>query len=471
MKKNLVPLVIIALVVAVVSTGIFYGLIVSRMDGSPKAAMVPRYVAATALAKDHVLKPQDFRLTNVASSGIRGPQTAEELEGRTLLEPIEAGQEFQDSNLSPITNRALPGGIPAGQRAVTVHISEASSVVQMLKTGDRVDVQALVGRNRNGENDLELKTILQNATVFTIAAVENGGNPQARSILTLLASPQDAERLTLADAGARLRVVLRNRKDESLLPLNAIQLSNLTSSVRVSSGKVVDKSVEKALVSSQFLPGSFPNGSLPNGPLPNGSVPSGPVAKKANPLEFEVELVEVASDEVAGFAPAARDGVLQVSSTQPETNAAESLGKLKSGQKMRVVASAKLAGGRTGEFAWKSSMSDKEYSSLRLRVEAMGHGEDGVLQLRLEPESNSPKGGAMATRRVDSNVSLNSKQAAVVSGLFSAEELVRMRQGLSPAEAGRKGEWMLIVTPKPALVPVLGKNPNAAVGAVPVAQR
>lgn len=441
MKKNLVPLVIIALVVAVVSTGIFYGLIVSRMDGSPKVAAVPRYVAAMALPKDHVLKPQDFRLTNVASSGLRGPQTAEELEGRTLLEPIEAGQEFQDSTLSPIANRALPGGIPAGQRAVTVHISEASSVVQMLKTGDRVDVQALVGRNRNGENDLELKTILQNATVFAIAAVENGGNAQARSILTLLATPQDAERLTLADAGARLRVVLRNRKDDSLLPLNAIQLSNLTNNTRISSGKIVDKSVEKPLVSSQFLP---------------GPIPTLPLSKKANPVEFEVELVEVASEEVAGFAPSARDGVLQVSATPPDSNAAEALGRLRSGQKLRVVASAKLAGGRTGEFAWKSSTSEKEFSSLRLRVEAMNQGEDGVLQLRLEPESNSPKGGAMASRRVDSSVSLNSKQAAVVSGLFTAEELLRMRQEFSPAEAGRKGEWMLIVTPRPALPAALG---------------
>lgn len=447
MKKNLVPLVIIALVVAVVSTGIFYGLIVSRMDGSPKAAMVPRYVAAAALEKGHVLKTQDFRLTNVAASGIRGPQTADELDGRTLLEAIEAGQEFQDATLSPIANRPLPGGIPAGQRAVTVHITEASSVVQMLKTGDRVDVQALVARNRNGENDLDLKTILQNATVFTIASVENGGPGQGRSILTLLASPQDAERLTLADAGARLRVVLRNKNDKEVLPLNTLQLSNLSVAPRnnaaIAVNKPVNNTVEKTLVSSQFLPVA---------------------PRKQSPVEFQVELVEVASEDAATFAPAAREGVLLVSTTAAGDNAVETMKQLRSGQKIRVLASAQLVAGRSGEFAWKSGTAEKDASSVRLKVESSGTGDDGTLQLHLEPESSSPKSGAMATRRIESSVSLNSKQAAVVSGLFSAEEVAKLRKAMPGSEALPKGEWMLIVSPK-------GSLGSAAVVAPKVAQR
>jgi pilus assembly protein CpaB len=455
MKKNLVPLVVIALVVAVVSTGIFYGLIVSRMDGSPKAAMVPRYVAASALEKGHVLKTQDFRLTNVAASGIRGPQTADELEGRTLLEAIEAGQEFQDATLSPIANRPLPGGIPAGQRAVTVHITEASSVVQMLKTGDRVDVQALVARNRNGENDLDLKTILQNATVFTIASVqasvENGGPGQGRSILTLLASPQDAERLTLADAGARLRVVLRNKNDKEVLPLNTLQLSNLTVASRMSSGfavnKPVNKSVEtpaeKAMVSSQFLPVA---------------------PRKQSPVELQVELVEVASEDAPAFAPAARDGVLQVSTTSLEANAVETMKQLRAGQKVRVLASARLIANRTGEFAWKSDSGEKNAASLHLKVESNGASDDGTWQLQLHPESSSPKSGATATRRVESTVSLTPKQSAVVSGLFSAEEVAKLRQAMPNSDAQSKGEWMLIVSPK-------ASNTSAAVVAPKVAQR
>jgi Flp pilus assembly protein CpaB len=444
MKKNLIPLVIIALVVAVVSTGIFYGLIVSRMDGSPKVAMVPRYVAAAALEKGHVLKTQDFRLTNVAATGIRGPQTAEELEGRTLLEPIEAGQEFQDATLSPIANRPLPGGIPAGQRAVTVHITEASSVVQMLKTGDRVDVQALVARNRNGENDLDLKTILQNATVFTIASVENGTPGQGRSILTLLASPQDAERLTLADAGARLRVVLRNKGDQEVLPLNTLQLSNLTTASRISFVKPVDKGVEKALVSSQFLPVA---------------------PTKQAPVEFQVELVEVASEDAASFAPGAREGVMQVSATASESNAGETMKSLRNGQKMRVLASARLVVERSGEFAWKSAANDKEASTLRLKLEPHGLAEDGSVQLHLLPESSSPKAGAMATRRVESTLSLNPKQAAVVSGLFSAEEVLKLRQAMPASEGPSQGEWMLVISPS------AGTQAAAKLAAPKVAQR
>ena len=73
MKKNVIPLVVIALVVAVLSTGIFYGLIVSRMDGSAPAAATLRFIAAVELEKGRVLKPGDFQLGPAADPGSPSP--------------------------------------------------------------------------------------------------------------------------------------------------------------------------------------------------------------------------------------------------------------------------------------------------------------------------------------------------------------------------------------------------------------
>ncbi|MCX6612899.1 MAG: Flp pilus assembly protein CpaB, partial [Acidobacteria bacterium] len=197
MKKNVVPLVVIALVVAVLSTGIFYGLIVSRMDGSSSSAASLRFVSAHGLEKGRVLKAGDFQLVASADPGEPVPARAEDLIGRRMADKVEAGKVLTESLLSPLSERGLTSGIPEGMRAVTLHISDSSSVLQLVVPGDRVDIQALINRQKNGETDVELKTLLQNATVYNVAGDANP-QMQGRMVLTVLSSPQDAERLSVA---------------------------------------------------------------------------------------------------------------------------------------------------------------------------------------------------------------------------------------------------------------------------------
>ena len=58
MKKNLVPLLGIAFVVAVATTGIFYGLFVGKMDATPGKSLV---VAAKELKPGEVIAKEDVR--------------------------------------------------------------------------------------------------------------------------------------------------------------------------------------------------------------------------------------------------------------------------------------------------------------------------------------------------------------------------------------------------------------------------
>ena len=118
MKKNVVPLVVIALVVAVLSTGIFYGLIVSRMDGSSTNATSLRFVSVNGLEKGQVLKAADFQLVASANPGMPVPARVEDLIGRRALEKVEPGKVLTESLLSPLSERGLASGIPAGMRAV-----------------------------------------------------------------------------------------------------------------------------------------------------------------------------------------------------------------------------------------------------------------------------------------------------------------------------------------------------------------
>ena len=62
MKKNLVPLLGIAFVVAIISTGIFYGLFVGRLKSATIAPGQTIVVAAASLDRGAVVKPGDVKL-------------------------------------------------------------------------------------------------------------------------------------------------------------------------------------------------------------------------------------------------------------------------------------------------------------------------------------------------------------------------------------------------------------------------
>jgi Flp pilus assembly protein CpaB len=406
MRKNVVPLVIIALVVAVASTFIFYGLIVSRMDGSTATATAPHLVAARTLERGQVVKADDLQVATMPDPKVPAPQKAEDVLGRVVTEAVPQGTLITEAMLSQKSAAVAPKEIPDGMRAVTVHISDSSSVLGLLHPGDRVDVQAVIGRQRNGENDVDVKTLLQNATVF-LPAVEMPpqGSVPPRSVLTLLATPQDAERLSAADAGARLRVVLRNVKDNKLVPLGNTSLLSLNSTA------------PKPQVTTNFTPRPV---------AAQRTIPAGP-------MEFEVSLIEVSAEQAAGLG--AKSGALRVISLE-----GAALGKE---AKSRVIASSRLVASRTGELSWKAG----DDASMRVRVEALSMGDNGQALVRIQPEATQPQAGVAATRRADSSVHLNENQVAVVSGLADGDVAAKWREKLAPGTRREGGELVMVIAP------------------------
>jgi Flp pilus assembly protein CpaB len=388
MKKNVVPLVIIALVVAVAATGIFYGLIVSRMDARTAATATTRPVAKATFEAGHVVQGGDFQFVEVKSDE-PGPMKPEELLGRVLTERIESGAVYTDRLLAKQRRRSLDNGIPTGMRAFTMHVSDSSSVVDMIEAGDRIDVQSVGSKSGfNGPTDFTAKTILQNVVVYGLGGVIQGPGSSAKAILTVLVTPQDAERLALADAASRLRVALRNRQDTAT--------ANVTSVV------------PQAVVTSNFRPKS---------PV------SEPVAR-----EFEVQLVEVAP------------GQMEAASANLEVAAAEWNKKLeewKAAKQASLWASSKLDVARGGEVTWRGA---DPAACVRIRVEQVAAQPDGSLDLRVVPE---------AERRSDKRIRLSPTESALVRGLVPAEQYAAWRERFAPGRpsGSAAGELVLIVSP------------------------
>src|SRR6202167_6681617 len=135
--------------------------------------------------------------------------------GRGVILPISKGEFILPSKLAPENAGAgLPALIPPGMRAVSVRVNEVVSVAGFVGPGTRVDV--LLTGTPNGSSESQTNTVLQNVAVIASGQrLERNaaGEAQSTPVITLLASPEDAERLTLASSEGKIQLSLRNPLD------------------------------------------------------------------------------------------------------------------------------------------------------------------------------------------------------------------------------------------------------------------
>src|SRR6476661_4767874 len=93
MKKNLVPLLGIAFVVAIISTGIFYGLFVGKLK-SPASAGPSIVVAARNLDRGATLEAADVKLTAWGTADIPAGAftTVNDVKGLTLISSLQQNE-------------------------------------------------------------------------------------------------------------------------------------------------------------------------------------------------------------------------------------------------------------------------------------------------------------------------------------------------------------------------------------------
>jgi len=94
--------------------------------------------------------------------------------------------------------------------------------------GTRVDV--LLTGNPAGANEQQTTTVLEN--VLVVAAGQHlernaAGDPQSAPVITLLVSPDDAQKLTLASSQGHIQLTLRSPVDTKQESLNATKASGL----------------------------------------------------------------------------------------------------------------------------------------------------------------------------------------------------------------------------------------------------
>lgn len=230
MKQNMAALLGIALVVALLATGLFYGLVVMRMDEVGATSQPTLVVFARDLQAGSVLVPSDVQLGLREAGGalVDGFSAPAEVVGLTLIEDAAAGTPVTRDVLAAADSRGgAAGGVDPGYRAISVYVTDSAGVVGLLRPGFRVDAQVVEGGGDGRGSATTLRTLLQDIEVLAVDPGHEGSSGSRQpAVVTLLARPDEADALGVADAAARIRLLLRHPLDREITDREKVTLAS-----------------------------------------------------------------------------------------------------------------------------------------------------------------------------------------------------------------------------------------------------
>lgn len=139
-----------------------------------------------------------------------------EVVGKWTITAIKPQELIRQSDITE--KNKLPGLspiIPTGMRAITIGISDTKGVSGAIFPGDHVDIIANVKDPRRGEQVVQVP--LQNLLVLAVDRNSTDPTVGATGSLTLCATPDEAQLITVAEESSAIRVMLRARDDDKVI--------------------------------------------------------------------------------------------------------------------------------------------------------------------------------------------------------------------------------------------------------------
>jgi pilus assembly protein CpaB len=127
--------------------------------------------------------------------------------------------------------------IPPGMRATAIRSNEIVGVAGFLYPGSHVDVLATYNNlpGMGGASGSVTQTVLQDVEILTAGQTiepDPQGKPQQVSVVTLLLSPEDSQKLQLASTQGSIQFVLRNGTDTKNVDLHPTHVDQLIATAK-----------------------------------------------------------------------------------------------------------------------------------------------------------------------------------------------------------------------------------------------
>jgi pilus assembly protein CpaB len=216
--RTLLVLAVAVIMAAIASYGVYLA-VRSMPVREVEVARAQAVVAARPLNLGAMLTKDDVKLVPwPAANQIPGGFTEiERVVNRGLIVPVAENEPLTERKLAAVgAGAGLPPTITEGMRAVSVKVNEIVGVAGFVVPGTRVDVLVSI-EAKDGEPIT--KSVLSNVQVLTAGTrydqdrATKEGKPIPTGVVTLLLTPEDAEKLVLATGQGRIMLTLRNPLD------------------------------------------------------------------------------------------------------------------------------------------------------------------------------------------------------------------------------------------------------------------
>lgn len=242
MDRRFLLVLALSLVFALIVSTVFYRMSAgsgtsARSEPTDQKDIV---IAAKPLGVGTTIKAADLRLGKMPANQFpKGAfSSIEEVIDRPVVSNILLDEPLLDGRLAPRgSGSGLAPTIPIGMRAVTVRVTDVAGVAGFVLPGLRVDV-LVTGRPPGGDGNITT-TCLQNMLVLSSGQTMQAdprGQPINTPTVTLLATPDQAEILTLAGNSGSIQLVLRNGSDNEIQKTAGREVGELYGRGRVKPG-------------------------------------------------------------------------------------------------------------------------------------------------------------------------------------------------------------------------------------------
>lgn len=218
---------------SLVVAGVFSTLVyqaAQRPAATAAPATVQVAVAARALPVGAKLTADDVKLVAwPAASPIAGAiASVDGAVNRGLLSAVVVNEPLTDAKLAAVgAGAGLPPRIAAGMRAISVKVDDVVGVAGFAVPGAHVDVVVSVTQREQSVARVVVSNVEVLATGTRTGQARSDLGTATDSVVTLLVSPADAERISLAASVGRITLTLRNPLDATPTETRGTQVASL----------------------------------------------------------------------------------------------------------------------------------------------------------------------------------------------------------------------------------------------------
>ena len=239
MRRRILIVLACATVIGLLTSVLVYS-VVTRMAAAAAGEGNQFIVVASAnMNMAETVTPAHVKLVAFPKSAVPAGaiKTVDAAKGRVVRNSIVAGEPLLEAKLAPeLSGKGgiMPMLVPEGQRGVSIKVDDAVKESGFVLPNSRVDVLVSLMKDRSSQVRFS-RVILQDVLVLAAGqSVELQDNkPVTVTTVTLSLTPEQAERLAVAQAEGKLMLATRNLRDKGQVQTAGVSSTDLISERRL----------------------------------------------------------------------------------------------------------------------------------------------------------------------------------------------------------------------------------------------